>query len=569
MAMVAKLSTYNGLPPQRSHLLKTKPDAVPLTDDLESLTAELKLVRQLSVDRAKKAGEDLRTIEESMRRMKEKEKGKQKALEKIKRERDFTPLPEAEIPVAAKPRYPSLPGNGLPSAEDLKKKKKRKREGEEHDLEPDAQRVRKTTPVVVSHAATPVPRPPKIAVSVSKSGGQDFSTPPENQLLVSHLLPPRPPAQPAPVPGPSKPTDVEEDFSKLKQPTQTVIATYYTSIEPWMRTVREEDVGFLEYTGDEVEPYIMPRLGRHYQEIWDDADKGIYPPQEAPPPNFSAPNPKWDPSSLVDAELTSEDKGHGPLTERVISALLPMKDHGHTWKGVKAAEDAMEGRPGGSGSAAAKKEKMNVEDLEIRIRDTMRWHGILADIPDFTDKVDDPISAALRQAQSELRTVVATNKARKARLIAIARDRLGYQEYLDLRDNLDKNISNTYAKLQKKDGPKIAKKKKKSDLETDSTPAPAPPCPAALGLGPDDDNRLVVSEQLRNLVATRRKWVDNVGGVLEKRQEQNPGRMWGLPTKSIYEGLDEDIRLLLAPSDPGEPANKGKAKEQSMDMDIG
>lgn len=37
----------------------------------------------------------------------------------------------------------------------------------------------------------------------------------------------------------------------------------------------------------------------------------------------------------------------------------------------------MEGRPGGSGAAAARREKMNVSDLEGRIRDTMRFHGLL------------------------------------------------------------------------------------------------------------------------------------------------------------------------------------------------
>jgi len=39
--------------------------------------------------------------------------------------------------------------------------------------------------------------------------------------------------------------------------------------------------------------------------------------------------------------------------------------------------------------------------------------------PDYSEKVDDPIATALRQAQRELRTVVATNKARKERLAAI------------------------------------------------------------------------------------------------------------------------------------------------------
>ena len=69
-----------------------------------------------------------------------------------------------------------------------------------------------------------------------------------------------------------------EDFSKLKQPSQTLITTFYSSVEPFMRNIKEEDVGFLEYTGDEVEPYVMPKLGRHYLDVWEDQDMGLLPP---------------------------------------------------------------------------------------------------------------------------------------------------------------------------------------------------------------------------------------------------------------------------------------------------
>lgn len=128
----------------------------------------------------------------------------------------------------------------------------------------------------------------------------------------------------------------------------------------------------------------MPKLGRHYTEVWEDQDAGLLPPviltnQEAPASQFTPPEPKWDPSTLGEGDLVTEEKGHGPLTERVISALLPLPDPSG-WKGVKAAEDAMEGRPGGSGAAAARKERLNVTDLEARIRDNLRFHGLL-DVP--------------------------------------------------------------------------------------------------------------------------------------------------------------------------------------------
>lgn len=195
------------------------------------------------------------------------------------------------------------------------------------------------------------------------------------------LFPARPQIPPAPVPGPSQPTEVTEDFSKHKQPSQIPVNTFYTSIEPWIRGIKEEDIGFLEFTGDEVEPYVMPKLGRHYLDVWEEMDTETY---GAPLPGL-APHrtgeglslPKWDPSTLAETDLSAEERSHGPLTERLISALLPIQDAAASWKGVKAAEDAMEGRPGGTGAAAARREKVNVADLEDRIQDTMRFHGLL------------------------------------------------------------------------------------------------------------------------------------------------------------------------------------------------
>lgn len=62
-------------------------EAVPSADELEALQKQLEDLRRQSLDRARKASDDLRTIDEAMRRLKEKEKGKAKAAEKVKRER--------------------------------------------------------------------------------------------------------------------------------------------------------------------------------------------------------------------------------------------------------------------------------------------------------------------------------------------------------------------------------------------------------------------------------------------------------------------------------------------------
>ena len=86
--MAAKLSSFSPHPLILSPLLKKAPDAVPPTDELVQLHKELELAKNKALERSKKANDDLKTIEESIRRMTEREKGKFKAI--IKRERDCT-----------------------------------------------------------------------------------------------------------------------------------------------------------------------------------------------------------------------------------------------------------------------------------------------------------------------------------------------------------------------------------------------------------------------------------------------------------------------------------------------
>jgi transcriptional adapter 3 len=84
--MSSSLVQFITVQPFRSQIVKNTPDAVPPTEDLEALQTNLIELRQHTSDRAKKAEDDLRTIDEYMKRMKEKEKGKAKVVEKMKRE---------------------------------------------------------------------------------------------------------------------------------------------------------------------------------------------------------------------------------------------------------------------------------------------------------------------------------------------------------------------------------------------------------------------------------------------------------------------------------------------------
>jgi transcriptional adapter 3 len=150
--------------------------------------------------------------------------------------------------------------------------------------------------------------------------------------------------------------------------------------------------------------------------------------------------------------------------------------------------------------------------------------------------------------------------------VAIARDRLGYHEYLELRDSIDKNTIALFSKLQKKDTPKLSKKKRKAEGTESgnggnsgstngigngngSMLSTLAPCPAAIGFNQDEDQRLLPNDQLKHLVETRRQWVDTVGTVFEQKERECPGRIWGLPKESVYKGTEEEMQRLLV--DPG------------------
>lgn len=136
---------------------------------------------------------------------------------------------------------------------------------------------------------------------------------------------------------------------------------------------------------------------------------------------------------------------------------------------------------------------------------------------------------------------------------------------------LDKAITGTYSRLQKKDAPKIKKshKKKLAGAAAASAAAAAANAeaenptgvPAAVGMNPDEDNHLLVDEKLREYVETRRKWVDEVGTVFDELQRQKPGRIWGFPTESVYQGVEEEVREKLAqePMSTGLPGPSAKA----------
>lgn len=302
-------------------------------------------------------------------------------------------------------------------------------------------------------------------------------------------------------------TPSTEDYSKQKIPNQVAITTFQAHVEPFFRPFTEEDIGWLRDPGDRLAPFIIPPLGTHYAEIWNDTD-------EVPPVRSEATQkPKESAENLTDENLYSDSVSCGPLTSRIISALI--KEDESTANGEDA--DVQEKEKSGKLSAF----KMDYSELEDRMNSELTYMGLLDPSPvDWGQVADDEISSSLRALQSQLKTQSILNASRKRKLMDLTTDEMAKDEYTTILDDLDKQVEQSFIKRTRS----IKAKKKR-------TPGEKGVAIAKVGLG----------SSIRALCEKRQKWITKIGVIcLDDRD-----RSTKLPP--IFEDLDaqqnDDDRL--------------------------
>ncbi|WRT64729.1 uncharacterized protein IL334_001663 [Kwoniella shivajii] len=369
----------------------------------------------------------------------------------------------------------------------------------------------------LSHSKNPrPPTDPSPTPSIAgPSSNIDFSLP---AIPVRPLIPPRPGIQKPMKPGPKKQSEVDEDFSNAKAPSQVAFTSFWSGVDPYLKDVKEDDLAMLGFKADAPESYEVPARGRHYTEIWDEED-------DVPPgttSRFPVPNlrlqqiqqqlngpailPHFVPTNeLRDENLVDEQRGLGSLTERVVAAVVGKLGFGEKNENAeKAAAEIADVEPA----------KVDVVDLEERMKKELKAVMLLGEHDEYDplNREDDEITSALRQSQRLLSQQTALNEARKSRLAEIAKQRLAYSEYQSLLEGIEKSIESGWAKRIKKYG--LTPKK-------NSAGSGRPPVP----------------DNLKKLVATRKHWLDTVGQLMKERPR---GQVVGLPSRSIYEGIGED-----------------------------
>lgn len=300
---------------------------------------------------------------------------------------------------------------------------------------------------------------------------------------------------------------VNEDFSKVKAPTQISISTYYAYLDSFYRPFSEEDLLFLKDEEEELTTYMIPPLGIFSENSWASEDL-----TSVIPSNFSLSSiPYGSPDQLTDEHLFTEEISCGPLLERLLSGILK-EDVLDDEKMEKDENDT----DLYNSSLKLPAIKVDYHNFEERLKKELKYIGILGDDDiNWNNREDDEISSNLRSLQSQLRHQCAINSARKSKLRELVKEHLAYQEYSIVLNDLNKQVEQAFLKRSRS----IEVKKKRVIGNIGSSD---------IGLG-----RIGLSNHIQTLLEQRKKWIEKVGSIFTPIEKYTR-----LPVNTIYDDLD-------------------------------
>jgi transcriptional adapter 3 len=182
-----------------------------------------------------------------------------------------------------------------------------------------------------------------------------------------------------------------------------------------------------------------------------------------------------------------------------------------------------------AGSKSSHSQRLDYVQSDERIKGELRYLGLLGqdDNPDYDAHHDDDISERLRLLQGELRRVMITNGARKARLLDLAKERLAYQEYSTIHEDLDSQVQQAYLKRTRTMG--------KTKKGPGSKPRPGGAGPGtAMSLSRARD----IGDSARMLMDRRKRWESCIGPVFKDMKHGIPDKdttIWDPKVMEMYE----------------------------------
>lgn len=357
------------------------------------------------------------------------------------------------------------------------------------------------------------------------------------------------------------------DFSKNKPPTNQVqFTTFQSYIESYFRHYLNEDLKFLNernvippgfekqgYDPD-LTPFVIPKLGRFYADVWTEEDSTLSSKLNTPgyqqPPSDSY-LAKGSIDDLTEDRLYTEDISCGPLSNRLLSAILSTREGGISDDEDELSKDSTlktevkdENKPSiiSEDEVATQlnseedykvvTEENDFQSVEERLKRELKYIGIFMNLPTgeegkpkakqtggraskkstvsiidndewIKNKEDDEVCAEIRKLQKQLKEVTSRNRANRKKLIPLVEEHIAYQEYCAILEDLDKQVDLSYMKRLKGKG-----KKRKTDANTPQQQA--------------------INSGLRALLEKRKRWIDNIGKLFPVAE-----KMKRIPSESI------------------------------------
>lgn len=165
---------------------------------------------------------------------------------------------------------------------------------------------------------------------------------------------------------------------------------------------------------------------------------------------------------------------------------------------------------------------------------------------DWSHREDDEISTSLRSCQRLLQSQKTLNDSRKDVLASIVRDRMAYQDFETTRDAQERLIENGWNKRQKS-GTK-SKKSGGRERDRERERRNALDGNGRFGSVQLDQNgepiKPPISLALEAALIKRERLVKSFQPFFEDKQDE--GRFFGIPSRSVFDALDEEDALAQA-----------------------
>lgn len=287
-----------------------------------------------------------------------------------------------------------------------------------------------------------------------------------------------------------------------------------------------------------VHPYIIPALGKPSTATWADDESGKA--------GNSIENlkrkvvPRGGEGLVLDNVLESDEVSCGPLTLRLLQALIPNEGEPveideDEYSSQNEIEEDEAPQPEGPPPADLvfyenpDSEAFEYDALEHRLERELRYVGVFLNYTHenetnedmggegfediwVTHKEDDEICRELRALQNELRAVRIRNNMRKKVLFKKAYEEMSFREFYGILESLNKQIDQYYLKKMK------LKNKKKDEAAV--------------------SHQQVLDKTLSSLMEKRKKWILEIGPLFGYTSNL---QLRDLPEKGIFGDAVEKV----------------------------